>query len=70
MTGSPELPSDLDDSDNLDTGSAREKLDSSPYAGGAPGVVVPLFLSGSSNVTLDPVEELLSPCFNDLCPWP
>ena len=29
------LPSDLDDSDNLDIGKAKEEFVSSPYAGGA-----------------------------------
>ena len=47
---SPRLPSDLEDSESLETGKAREELRSSPYAGGA---LTPLCLSDSSNVMRD-----------------
>lgn len=47
---SPELPSDLEDSDNLFTGSAKVDEASSPYAGGKFPCVTGL--SGSSKVTL------------------
>jgi hypothetical protein len=36
MPCSPELASDLEDSDNLGGGNDRDGLDISPYAGGAP----------------------------------
>lgn len=47
--GSLLLPSDLDDSDSLSTGNARDEFDSSPYAGGAAELAESL--PGSSKLT-------------------
>lgn len=47
---SPELRSDLEDSESLETGNANAEFDSSPYGG---GFIAFLNLSGSSNVTRD-----------------
>lgn len=47
---SPRLPSDLEDSDSLETGKAKEVFESSSYAGGA---AKPLNLSGPSKVRRD-----------------
>lgn len=58
---SPRLPSDLEDSDSLETGRAKEVFESSPYTGGA---AKPLSLSGSSKVMRDP----LALGFADVCP--
>lgn len=53
---SPELPSDLEDSDNRFTGRAKVELASSPYAGGE-GAPCVAGRSGSSNVTRHFVPE-------------
>jgi hypothetical protein len=53
---SPELPSDLEDSDSRFTGKARVELASSPYAGGECPTCV-WGRSGSSNVTLPLLPE-------------
>ena len=53
---SPELPSDREDSDSRLTGSAKDVVASSPYAGGEPPPVV-IGRSGSSKVTLLLVPE-------------
>lgn len=53
---SPELPSDLEDSDSLLTGKARVECASSPYAGGECPTCV-CGRSGSSKVTLPFVPD-------------
>ena len=47
---SPRLPSDLEDSESLETGKANDEFELSPYAGGD---IKPCSLSGWSNVTRD-----------------